>query len=109
MAVARDPRRVAEVRDQVCRIFDLFEGAHPGRGKAPQTVTGTGDDATAALRDLDDRLRGVPKPDGGRMDELRRRLRLAYVDGAEEWARENVGRRLTTDELGRVIGRYVGR
>ncbi len=71
---------------------------------APQTVTGTGDDATAALRDLDDRLRGVPKPDGSRMDELRRRLRLAYVDGAEEWARDNIGRGSTTDELGRVIG-----
>ena len=81
-------------------------GPHPGRGKTPQTVTGTGEDATAALRDLDDRLRGVPKPDGGRMDELRRRLRLPYVDGAEEWARENVGRRMTNDELGRVIGRF---
>ncbi len=43
------------------------------------------------------------------MDELRQRLRLAYVDGAEEWARENIGRRMSTDELGRVIGRYVGR
>jgi hypothetical protein len=53
-------------------------GPHPGRGKHPQTVTGTGEDETAALRDLDDRLRGVPKPDGGRMDEMRRRMRLAY-------------------------------
>jgi SnoaL-like domain len=61
------------------------------------------------LRDLDDRLRGVPKPDGTRLDELRRGLRLAYVDGAEEWTRQNVGRGLTRDELGRVIGRYVGR
>jgi len=43
------------------------------------------------------------------MDELRRRLRLAYVDSAEEWADAELGRRLTTDELGRVIGRYVGR
>jgi len=40
------------------------------------------------------------------MGELRRRLRLAYVDGAEEWTAMNVGRRMTTDELGRVIGRY---
>lgn len=84
-------------------------GPHPGRGKAPQTVSGTGEDEVAALRDLDGRLRGVPHPDGGRMDELRRRLRLAYVDGAETWQRENVGRSLTRDELGRVIGRYVGR
>jgi hypothetical protein len=65
---------------------------HPGRGKAPQTVVGTGEDETAALRDLDDRLRDVPKPDGGRMDALRARLRLACVDGAEDWTRENVGR-----------------
>lgn len=69
-------------------------------------VAGTGDDATAALRDLDDRLRGVPKPDGTRLDAMRRRLRLAYVDGAEEWTAGNLGRRMTTDELGRVIGRF---
>jgi hypothetical protein len=31
-------------------------GPHPGRGKAPVTVSGTGEDDTAALRDLDDRL-----------------------------------------------------
>jgi hypothetical protein len=74
------------------------------RGKAPQTVSGTGDDEVAALRDLDDRLRGVPKPDGSRMDELRRRLRLAYVRGAEDRTVQNVGRGLTQDELGRVIG-----
>jgi hypothetical protein len=84
-------------------------GPHPGRAKTPQTVSGTGDDEAAALRDLDDRLRGVPKPDGTRLDELRRRLRFAYVDGAEKWTRENVGRGLTRDELGRVIGRYAER
>ncbi len=73
------------------------------------TVSGTGEDEAAALRDLDDRLRGVPKPNGTRLDELRRRLRLVYVDGAEEWTRQNVGRAMTRDELGRVIGRYAGR
>ena len=52
-------------------------GPHPGRGKAPQTVKGIGEDEAAALRDLDDRLRGVPKPKGTRLDELRQRLRLA--------------------------------
>jgi hypothetical protein len=66
-------------------------GPHPGRGKAPVTVSGTGEDETAALRDLDDLLRGVPKPDGTRLDELRQRLRLAYVDGAEEWAGRTLG------------------
>jgi hypothetical protein len=39
-------------------------GPHPGRGKIPTTVAGTGADEFAALHDLDDRLRGVPKPDG---------------------------------------------
>ena len=81
-------------------------GPHPGRGKMPQTVSGTGEDETAALHDLDDRLRGVPKPDGSRMDELRRRLRFAYVQGGEEWMIEHVGRPLTRDELGRDIGRF---
>ena len=81
-------------------------GPHSGRGKAPVTVSGTGDDETAALRDLDDRLRGVPKPDGARLEELCRRLRLAHVDEAEKWTRENVGRGMTSDELARVVGRF---
>jgi hypothetical protein len=34
------------------------------RLKPPQTVTGRGVDEKAALRDLDDRLRGVPQPNG---------------------------------------------
>jgi hypothetical protein len=66
-------------------------GPHPGRGKAPQTISGVGEDEAASLRDLDVRLRGVPKPDGTRLEELRQRLRLAYVEGAEEWTREDVG------------------
>jgi len=66
-------------------------GPHPGRGKVPVTVSGIGVDETAALCDLDDRLRGVPKPDGTLLDELRRRLRLAYVDGAEEWSGKTAG------------------
>jgi hypothetical protein len=41
-------------------------------------------DETAALRDLDDRIRGVPQPNGSRMAERERRIRLAYLDGAEE-------------------------
>ena len=59
-------------------------GPHPGRGKMPQTVTGTGEDEVAALRALDNRLRGVPQPNGSEMDFLRRRLRLAYLEGAED-------------------------
>jgi hypothetical protein len=77
--------------------------------EAPQTVSGTGDGEAAALRHLDDALRGVAKPDGSRLDELRRRLRFAYVDGAETWSRENVGRPTTAGELVGVLERYPGR
>lgn len=43
-----------------------------GRGRPPVTVSGTGETEDDALRDLDDRLRGVPRPDGVRRDELER-------------------------------------
>ena len=43
------------------------------------------------------------------MDALRRRLRLAYVSGAEEWTRAELGRGMTGEELGRVTARYSGR
>src|SRR3954453_16103194 len=76
------------------------------RRRPPQTVRGTGDSETAALRALDDRLRGVPHPDGSRMAERERRIRLAYVEGAESWSRENVGRGLTEGELEGVIRRF---
>jgi hypothetical protein len=79
-----------------------------GRGKLPKTVTGTGADETSALRDLDDCLRGVPQPDGTAMDALRRRLRLSYVQGAEEYSREHDGRGLTAEELEGVTRRFEG-
>src|SRR4051794_15878572 len=68
------------------------------RRRPPQTVRGTGDSETAALRALDDRLRGVPQPNGSRMAERERLIRLAYVDGAESWSPENAGRGLTDRE-----------
>ena len=80
-------------------------GPHPGRGRAPQTVTGLGDDEVGALRALDDELRGVPQPNGSRMEELRQRWRLAYLAGAEERSRQDLGRGLTLDELERVAER----
>jgi hypothetical protein len=42
------------------------------------------------------------------MDELRWRLRLVYVEGAESQSIKERGRRLTHDELGRGLGRYPG-
>jgi hypothetical protein len=77
-------------------------GPHPVCGKMPTTVSGTGEDETAALRDLDARFRGR-EDTGGYLVALRQRVRLAYVSGAEEWTRENVGRSLTVDELKGVI------
>jgi hypothetical protein len=68
-------------------------GLHPGRGKAPVTVSGTGEHEAAALCDLNDRLRGVPKPDGTAQKALMRRLRVAWVQGAEEGTRERFGYR----------------
>lgn len=86
--------------------FSVTAHGPTGRGKSPVTVSGHGQDEIAALRDLDDRLRGVPKPDGGRMDEIRRRVRLAYVSGAEEWSREHVGRGLSIAEMAGVLRRF---
>jgi hypothetical protein len=54
------------------------------RRKPPRTVTGTGESETAALRALDDRLRGVRQPNGSRMAERERRIRMAYLDGPRD-------------------------
>jgi hypothetical protein len=67
---------------------------------------GTGDSETAALRDLDDRLRGVPAPNGTEMEARERRFRLAYLEGAEEWSRETTGRGMTESELEGVVRRF---
>ena len=81
-------------------------GPTRGRSRTPQSVSGMGEDEAAALRDLNDRLPGVPDPNRRRTEELGRRLRKAYVDGAEAFARETFDRALRTDELERIIGRY---
>ena len=83
-------------------------GPLPGRGKAPQVATGTGEDEVAALRDLDLRLRGIPRLDGGRLEELNRRLRQAFVAGAEADSRRRLERGMTADELDGVLRRYPG-
>jgi hypothetical protein len=43
-----------------------------------------------------------------RWTELNRRLRLAFLRGAEERSRLEHGRGLTADELHRVVARYPG-
>lgn len=84
-------------------------GPRRGRDKAHESVSGIGEDESAALRDLDDRLRRLSKPDSGRMDELRRLLRLAYIEGAEAWSQEHSGRGSTGDELERVLMHFQPR
>ena len=39
------------------------------------------------------------------MAERERRLRLAYLEGTEEWSREKLGRGLTDGELEGVVRR----
>jgi hypothetical protein len=43
-----------------------------------------------------------------RKAELNRRLCQAFVDGAEERSRHELGRGLTAEELERVLRRYPG-
>ena len=63
-------------------------------------------DEVAALRASNDRLRGVPQPNGSRMVERERRVRLAYLEGAESWSREMTGPALTEGELEGVVRRF---
>ena len=43
-----------------------------------------------------------------RRRELNRRLRIAFLTGAEERSQRELGRPLTADELRRVLERYPG-
>jgi hypothetical protein len=81
-------------------------GPHPGRGIIPVGVRGFGADELAAVRDLDGRLRGEDREGPPRRDMLRARLRLAYIEGAEGWARQELGRALEHDEVERIIRRF---
>jgi len=49
-----------------------------------------------------------PTDSARRRSALNRRLRIAFITGAEERSREKMGRGLTDEELGRVIERYPG-
>jgi len=81
---------------------------HPGRGKIPISVSGRGADEVAAVRDLDARLRGRIPREPTYLADLRARLRLSYLAGAEEWAQAELGRALEAAELERVIRRFPG-
>jgi hypothetical protein len=79
-------------------------GPHPGRGKAPETIRGTGEDEVAAMVDL--RIRLDERGHAARLVDVEPRGRLAYLEGAEEHSRAVEGRPLAVDELERVTKRY---
>lgn len=81
-------------------------GPNGGRGELPTFVSGVGPNEISAVRDLDAQLRGEWSEGPRKLDELRARMRLAYVEGAEDWARNELHRRLTNDELAGVISRF---
>lgn len=83
-------------------------GPDRGRGKLPTFVSGFGETELGAIRDLDARLRGEQTDGARKLDELRARLRLAYVQGAEEWSRQEAGRALSGSELEGVLARFPG-
>lgn len=79
-----------------------------GRGKLPTSVTGLGPNELAAVNDLDARLRGEWTDSPRKARKLRARLRLAYLQGAEEWTRRELARSMTVQELEKVISRFPG-
>ena len=83
-------------------------GPNRGRGKLPTFVSGFGEDELEAIGDLDARLRGEHNEGPRKLDELRARLRLSFVAGAEEWARRELDRGLRHEELDRVLARFPG-
>jgi hypothetical protein len=60
------------IADPLRKIWSVTAiGPHPGRNGTSPSVTGTGPDEIAALRDLDDQLRGVDHSTGTRLEEVR--------------------------------------
>ena len=79
-------------------------GPHPGRGKDPETITGTGEDELAAMIDL--RIRLDERRRAEKLEEIDRRGRAAFLEGAEAQSQAAEGRPLTADELERVTKQY---
>ena len=57
---------------------------------------------------MDELKARVASADQERRERLNRRLRAAFLDGAEEDSRRRLGRGLTAEELEVVLGRYRG-
>jgi hypothetical protein len=72
-----------------------------GPGQPPECIEASGEDEIAALNYLAVKL--AESKAAGRLEELRRRLRLAYLSSAEEWSRDRLGRPLNSEEQRRLV------
>jgi hypothetical protein len=97
----RASRDDASRRWQVTAIGPKVGGR---RGPPPECLTVDGLEELTALIELVLKLRELGR--AGRMAELERRARVAYVAGAEEHSRRVLGRPLTTDETKRIAERF---
>ena len=64
-------------------------GRHPGRGKTPERITGTGEDELAAMIDLAIRLDERHRDE--KLNAIDRRGRAAFLEGAEERVQDGRG------------------
>ena len=71
-------------------------------------ATRLGRPAVATLDCVDDLKARAASVDQGRRERLNKRLRAAFVAGAEEDSRRRLGRGLTAEEQERVLWRYPG-
>ena len=70
--------------------------------------TRTGRPGAATLDRVDDLKVRAASPDQERRERLNKRLRQAFIEGAEEDSRRRSGRGLTAEELERIVWRYPG-
>ena len=89
---------------RVIRVGSDASGPHPGRGKSPETIRGTGEDELSAMTDLSIQL--GERRRGDKFAKIDRRGRAAFLEGAEAQFHAAEGRPLTADELARVTKRY---
>jgi hypothetical protein len=94
---------VAYPRQDLCSV--IARGPSAGRGRRGQSVRASGDCLVAALRDLEQRLLGLADIEA-QHEELIRRMRLAYVEGAESFSRFDRGRPLSACELEGVLALF---
>lgn len=87
------------------RWFASAQGPHPHGGENG-SISAEGEDELHALTDPVLKLSELGKTD--REATLERRVRLAYVKGAEERSTTVVGMPLTANEQQRVFARYPG-